>query len=151
MPDHSARKLASYFSSETLFSLGMPRDMRRLPQVCVAWAETVGKPLAQHVIPLRYHDGCLSLQADSSLWASKIRHQQQGLITRLRVHGVLQQLHLLKVRIAPLQRERAKTARPPELHRPSADMLTLLEQVADDIADPGLRDALKRLGRTRCP
>ena len=148
MPDHSARKLASYFSSETLFSLGMPRDMQSLPQVCVAWAEAVGDPLVQHVIPLRYSDGCLSLQADSSLWASKIRHQQQHFIEQLRANPVLRQLNQLKVRIAPLQRESIKQVRRPTLHRPSAQTLTLLEQVADDITDPGLRNALLRLGRT---
>ncbi len=147
MPERTARKLASYFSSDTLFSLGMPRDMQSLPQVCVAWAETVGEPLVQHVMPLRYSDGCLSLQADSSLWASKIRHQQQRLVEQLRLHPVLQQLQLLKVRIAPLQQERVKPGCKPALHRPSADTLTLLEQVAEDITDPGLRDALKRLGR----
>ncbi len=148
MPDRSARKLASYFSSETLFTLGMPRDMQTLPQVSVAWAETVGEPLVQHVIPLRYSDGCLSLQADSSLWASKIRHQQQSLIDQLRTHPALRGVSLLKVRIAPLQRERVKPARRSTLHRPSAQTLTLLAQVADDITDPGLREALKRLGRT---
>jgi hypothetical protein len=122
--------------------------MQALSQVTVAWAETVGEPLVQHVIPLRYSDGCLSLQADSSLWASKIRHQQQRLIDLLRTHPVLRQLSLLKVRIAPLQRERAKPVRPVVLHRPSTQTLTLLAQVADDISDPGLREALKRLGRT---
>lgn len=147
MPDRSARKLASYFSSETLYSLGMPRDMQTLPLVSAAWAETVGQPLAQHVIPLRYSDGCLSLQADSSLWASKIRHQQQPLIERLRAHPALRCVSQLKVRIAPLQLQRVKPARAPALHRPSAQTLTLLEQVADDITDPGLRDALKRLCR----
>ena len=147
MPDRNARKLASYFSSDTLFGLGMPRDMQSLPQISVAWAETVGEPLAQHVIPLRYSDGCLSLQADSSLWASKIRHQQQRLINQLRSHPALSQLKLLKVRIEPLQQERVKPVRRPALHRPSAETLTLLQQVADDITDPGLRDALKRLGR----
>ena len=147
MPERVARKLASYFSSETLFSLGMPRDMQALPQVSVAWAETVGEPLIQHVIPLRYSDGCLSLQADSSLWASKIHHQQQRLIEQLRTHPALRQLSLLKLRIAPLQQERIKPARRHSLHRPSPQTLTLLEQVAEDITDPGLREALKRLGR----
>ena len=149
MPDRTARKLASYFSSETLFGLGMPRDMQVLPQLCVAWAETVGEPLVQHVVPRRYSDGCLSLQADSSVWASKIRHQQQAIIDQLRAHPAFSQLSLLKVRIAPLERERIKPARKPSLKRPSAETLTLLAQVADDITDPGLRDALKRLGRPR--
>ena len=147
MPDHRARKLASFFSSETLYSLGMPRDMQTLPLVSAAWAETVGQPLAQHVVPLRYSEGCLRLQADSSLWASKIRQQQQQLIDRLRAYPALRGVGLLKVRIAPLQLQRVRPVRAPALHRPSAQTLTLLEQVADDITDPGLRDALKRLGR----
>ena len=147
MPDRHARKLASYFSSETLYSLGMPRDMQTLPLVSAAWAETVGQPLAQHVVPLRYSEGCLSLQADSSLWASKIRQQQQQLIDRLRAYPALRGVGLLKVRIAPLQLQRVRPVRARALHRPSAQTLTLLEQVADDITDPGLRDARKRLGR----
>lgn len=148
MPDHAPRKLSSFFSSDTLFSLGMPRDLRTLPQVCVAWAEVAGEPLAQHVTPIRYSDGCLSLRADSSVWASKIRHQQQNLIAQLRAHPLLQKLSVLKVSIAPLQLPRRKPARAAVVRHPSKDTLKLLEHVADDIADPGLRDALKRLGRT---
>ena len=151
MADHTPRRLGSYFSSDTLFSLGMPRDLKNLPEVCVAWAEVVGEPLVQHVVPMRYSDGCLNLRADSSVWASKVRYQQQLLIERLHTKSLLQNLTMIKIRVAPLQQDRPAPARAPLVYRPSVDTLKLLQQVATDIDDPGLRAALQRLGRQHKP
>jgi hypothetical protein len=147
MTHRSPRKLGSFLSSDTLDGLGMPRDLRDLPQIVAAWSSTVDAPLAQHVTPARYHDGCLSLRADSPVWASKIRHQQADIVARLRNNPALRQLTLLKVQIEPLQISRPRAAPKPVVRYPSKGTVTLLEQVASDITDPGLRAALQRLAR----
>ena len=147
MTRNTPRKLGSYFSPATLQGMGMPRDLRSLPEIVAVWSQIVGAPLAEHVVPARYHDGCLSLRADSPVWASRIRQQQADIIARLHTSPVLRQLTMLKVRVEPLHQERPRAARKPVVHYPSKGTVTLLEQVANDIADPDLRAALQRLAR----
>jgi hypothetical protein len=145
------RRLGSYITPNTLFDMGMPRDLEQLPQVCAAWAQAAGETLSQHVVPMRYSDGCLRLQADSSVWMSKVRYQQSALIARLRAHPLLSELRSLKLRVAPVQQARPAAPRMASARRPSPDMVAMLRQVAEDIADPGLREALRRLGRDLRP
>ena len=147
MTRNTPRKLGSFFSPDTLQDMGMPRDLRSLPGVVAAWSEVMGTPLAQHVIPARYHDGCLSLRADSPAWAGRIRQQQADIVARLRTSPVLRQLTMLKVRVEPLHQPRPRAARKPVVRYPSKTTVNLLEQVAGDIADPDLRAALQRLAR----
>ncbi|MHB8455121.1 MAG: DciA family protein [Acidiferrobacterales bacterium] len=144
-----ARRIGSFFSQETLRQLGMPQDLKLLPQICAAWTLAVGEPVCRHVQPTRYTRGQLSLCADSSAWASRIRHQQQGLIERLRHNPSFRQLAALEVRILPPGEGRRRGPPPVAPNRLSSSNIRLLEQVAGDIADPGLRAALERLGRNR--
>ena len=78
-------------------------------------------------------------------------YQQQLLIERLHTKSLLQNLTMIKIRIAPLQQDAPAPARAPLVYRPSIDTLKLLQQVATDIDDPGLRAALQRLGRQQKP
>ena len=148
-PKRAARRIGSFFSQETLRNLGMPDDLRLLPQVSEAWIGTVGEPLCHHVRPTRYARGQLSLTADSSAWASRIRHQQQGLIQRLRQIPFFRQIISLQVRILPPGEGRQQVASPIPANPLSAASLKLLEQTASDVADPALRAALSRLARNR--
>jgi len=149
MPAASARKIGSFFSHEVLEHLGMPADLRLLPQLTQAWAQAAGEPLCYHVQPTRYARGQLNLCADSSTWASKIRYQQQDLIDRLRQISAFRHLIGLQVRIVPPGESRRSAPRPVARNPLSSANLKLLEQVACDIADPTLRAALARLGRTQ--
>jgi predicted nucleic acid-binding Zn ribbon protein len=63
------------------------------------WAELVGPEVAQHATPLSLRDGELTVQAESTAWATQLRLLQRdllariaagagrGVVTRLRVHG----------------------------------------------------------------
>ncbi len=144
-----ARRIGSFFSQETLRQMGMPQDLNLLPQISEAWTLAVGEPLCRHVLPTRYVRGQLSLSADSSTWASRIRHQQQGLIERLRQNPAFSQLAALQVRILPPGEGRRRGSLPATPNQLSSSNLRLLEQVAVDISDPALRAALERLGRSR--
>ncbi len=147
MPVASARRIGSFFSQEVLVHLGLPADLRLLPQVSEAWMQTAGEPLCQHVCAVRYVRGQLSLCADSSVWAGRVRYQQQGLVKRLRDAVPFRHLIGLHVRISPPGQSGSVTPRPMRRDPLSPASRSLLEQVASDIAAPELRAALGRLSR----
>lgn len=142
-----AKKLASYLNDAALRRLGIALDRERQQALEQVWIEAAGQPLAAHVRPLRYTDGCLILRAESSVWASKLRHQPQRLISALRRHAIFQELIGLQVRVVPP--EQAATVRGPErtTRKLSPKIQALLDSVAEHTPDEALRDALRRLGR----
>ncbi len=147
MPVTAARRIGSFFSQDVLVHLGLPADLRMLPQVNEAWMKTAGEPLCRHVHAVRYVRGQLNLCADSSAWAGRVRYQQQSLVEQLRRTAPFDHLIGLHVRIAPAGQTGHAVAHPAPSKRLSAASRRLLGQVAGDIADPELREALVRLGR----
>lgn len=141
-----AKKLASYLTDSALRRLGIALDREHQHALEQAWLDAAGQPLAAHVRPLRYTDGCLILQAESPVWASKLRHQPQRLISTLRRHAIFQELIGLQVRVVPLEH-----AAPPKRGKRSASLSpetrALLDSVAEHTTDDALRDALRRLGK----
>jgi predicted nucleic acid-binding Zn ribbon protein len=63
------------------------------------WAGVVGEDIAAHAVPVSLTDGVLSIQAESTAWATQLRMLQsqilakidtavgQGVVTRLRISG----------------------------------------------------------------
>ncbi|HEY0636590.1 MAG TPA: DciA family protein, partial [Pseudonocardiaceae bacterium] len=63
------------------------------------WAELVGPDIAEHATPVSLRDGELTVQAESTAWATQLRLLQRdllariaagagrGVVTRLRIHG----------------------------------------------------------------
>jgi predicted nucleic acid-binding Zn ribbon protein len=63
------------------------------------WAELVGHEVAEHATPTALRDGELTVQADSTAWATQLRLLQRqlltkiaaglgnGVVTRMRIHG----------------------------------------------------------------
>lgn len=47
------------------------------------WADIVGARIAAHCVPLSYDDGVLTVQTDSSAWATELRNLSSTLLTRL--------------------------------------------------------------------
>ena len=142
-----AKKLASYLTDSVLRRLGVTLDLDQQQALEQAWTAAAGQPLAKHVRPLRYTDGCLILQAESPVWASKLRHQPQRLISALRRHAIFHELIGLQVRVVPIAQ-----AAVPARHKRSAPKLSpqtkaLLDSVAEHTTDGALRDALRRLGK----
>ena len=142
-----AKKLASYLSDAALQRLRLALDREAQQALEQVWSEAAGQPLAAHVRPLRYTDGCLILRAESPVWASKLRHQPQRLISALRRHAIFQELIGLQVRVLP--HEHAAAPRRPEraARKLSPQTQALLDSVAEHTPDEALRDALRRLGR----
>ena len=63
------------------------------------WAELVGDEVAEHARPVALRDGVLTVQADSTAWATQLRLLQRqllgrlaaalgdGVVTTMRIHG----------------------------------------------------------------
>jgi predicted nucleic acid-binding Zn ribbon protein len=63
------------------------------------WAELVGPEVAEHATPTALRDGELTVQADSTAWATQLRLLQRqlivriasglgdGIVKRMRIHG----------------------------------------------------------------
>jgi predicted nucleic acid-binding Zn ribbon protein len=47
------------------------------------WADIVGERIAAHCVPLSFEDGVLTVQTDSSAWATELRNLSGTLLTRL--------------------------------------------------------------------
>jgi predicted nucleic acid-binding Zn ribbon protein len=47
------------------------------------WADIVGARIAAHCVPLSFEDGVLTVQTDSSAWATELRNLSSTLLTRL--------------------------------------------------------------------
>jgi predicted nucleic acid-binding Zn ribbon protein len=47
------------------------------------WADIVGPRIAAHCAPISYEDGVLTVQTDSSAWATELRHLSATLLSRL--------------------------------------------------------------------
>lgn len=142
-----ARKIGSLLTPLVLRELGMPADVVRLPEIVAAWTGVVGVELAAYVRPIRYTGGKLMLRAASAVWVSKVRHSHETLTQLLRREPFFKDLTGLEVRALPLERTRKQVGVAASRNL-SPDTRKLLDAVASDIADPALRAALTRLGRT---
>ncbi len=114
-----------------------------------AWAKRVPPPLALYTRPLSYRAGCLLVVTAASLWASRLRQQRVRLITALRKDSLFSDLLELRVRVTPgvqsADTETGKDVIAPPLGLSSTNA-ELLRVLADDIEDPDLKAALRRLG-----
>jgi predicted nucleic acid-binding Zn ribbon protein len=75
------------------------QDQSAISVLIQEWADVVGQDLADHVVPVSFDEGELTLQAESTAWATQVRlllpqlHRAvddrvgSGVVRRIRVHG----------------------------------------------------------------
>lgn len=103
--------------------------------------------IVDHCRVANLRDNVLVLQAEGTVWATKLRYQLPQILTDLRRLPDLKGLDSIRIRIAP-----AQTAQNPSpLARPhlSEHSAELLQQAADATPDPELAAALRRVARHR--
>lgn len=61
------------------------------------WEEIAGAQLAAHTEPVRLHGGVLVVRAESSLWATEVRHLAGALVDRANAVLGAGQVHKLRV------------------------------------------------------
>ena len=140
------KHLDSYLSDTLLKRLG--RYMDQSVRLRAVWSRSVGEPLSSHTQPVRFSHGCLHVRADSSAWASRLRQRQQETATLLRQHPEFKNLEKIQIRVQPIASESptidtSKTGRRSRLNPQAA---RLVRATADNVSDPKLQGALRRLG-----
>ncbi|MDH3513600.1 MAG: DUF721 domain-containing protein [Gammaproteobacteria bacterium] len=150
MTRNGPRNAGAHLPTEILKRTGVHMD--KLSSLLSHWKATVGEPLVSHSFPVSYTKGRLSLRADTSAWASRLRHSQAEIMKELRDDPFFHELSELYVRVLP---ERARV--PGEKKRQAVSLPSripdsaahLIKSVADDILDPALRRSLIRLAGAR--
>jgi hypothetical protein len=150
MTRNGPRNAGAHLPGEILKRAGVHMD--KLSSLLSHWKANMGEPLVSHSFPVSYANGRLSLRADTSAWASRLRHSQAEIMDELRNDPYFHDLRELYVRVLP---ERAHTAN--EKNRQSITLpsripdnaASLIKSVADDILDPALRRSLIRLAGAR--
>lgn len=99
--------------------------------------------LQEHVVAALVHSKQLILYTDSSAWASRLRFASRTLRGRLIDKG--SRIEKITVRIT-IRSETSRRSQRIKRHL-SPENGALLDQTADTIDDPDLRQALKRLSR----
>ena len=150
MTRNGPRNAGAHLPGEILKRAGVHMD--QLSGLLSHWKASIGEPLASHSFPVSYTSGRLSLRADTSAWASRLRHSQAEIMEQLRHDPYFHDLSEIYVRVLP------ERARAPGEKRPQAIVLpsripdtaaNLIKSVADDILDPALRRSLIRLAGAR--
>ncbi len=150
MTRNGPRNAGAHLPAEILKRAGVHMD--KLSSLLSHWKAGLGEPLVSHSFPVSYVNGRLSLRADTSAWASRLRHSQAEIMKELRDDPFFHDLRELYVRVLP---ERARV--PGEKKRQSVSLPSripasaahLIKSVADDILDPALRRSLIRLAGAR--
>ncbi|MGA9031925.1 MAG: DUF721 domain-containing protein [Sulfuricaulis sp.] len=149
MTRNGLKNAGAHLPSAVLNRAGAHMD--KLSSLLSHWKASVGEPLVSHSFPVSYDHGRLSLRADTSAWASRLRHSQAAIMDQLRADPYFRDLQDLYVRVLP-ERARSPLEKKREVLLPSRIPDTaahLIKSVADDIVDPALRKSLIRLAGAR--
>jgi hypothetical protein len=112
-----------------------------------AWNSVTSEQLGAHTRPVRYADRTLYVHVDTPAWASRLRQQQQTLVSALRQVSGLKDLAEIRFRVVPLEGEPSLVPTRERPSRLSSKVAAHIEQSADTISDPLLKAALKRLAQ----
>lgn len=145
MTRNGPKNAGAHLPTEMLKRAGVHMD--KLSGLLTHWKACLGEPLVSHSFPVSYDNGRLSLRADTSAWACRLRHSQVEIMNQLRTDPYFDELRELYVRVLP-ERERTPQEKKRKVLLPSRIPDTaahLIKSVADDIIDPALRKSLIRL------
>ena len=99
MTRNGPRNAGAHLPGEILKRAGVHMD--KLSSLLSHWKTNMGEPLVSHSFPVSYANGRLSLRADTSAWASRLRHSQAEIMDELRHDPYFHELCELYVRVLP--------------------------------------------------
>lgn len=101
-----------------------------------------------HLLVGGYREGQLTLLTDRAIWLTWLRFERARLITLLRQVPGLEAVTQLQFKVRPFRRPRKPLQQPRVLSLEAAEHI---EACAQDITDPSLQQALKRLATHAAP
>jgi len=112
------------------------------------WHRAAPPALQEVCHPCKYHENCLTLQVESSIWLSRIRQQHRSLIQHLRRSREFAGLKRIKLEVTP-RRLATIQKKPDHFHQKLSDSnKKLLISSANHLSDPELSQSLVRLAET---
>lgn len=121
---------------------GLLARVREQQQLLARVRSMLPPPLDRHCHAAMINDGRLLLYTDSPAWSSRLRFFSRRLDARLRQKNIAVDSIAVRVMLRPgSKRRESKGSR-----RISSANAALLQTVADQISDPLLSAALRRLG-----
>jgi len=118
------------------------RDQQRISNII---KQLLPDQLKNHCTGANLDNNQLTIFADSSIWASRLRYESSNLKQHLGQHGLHPQTISIRVRQLPVNAVTStkKPARPVL----STSTSSMLHQTADCLDDSALADALRRLAK----
>lgn len=125
---------------------GLHRALGQVAHLGPLWLDTVDTELGHHSRPSGFVDGELCVQVDSPIWANAIRQQHQTLVSRLREHRSLANLHQIRVKVVPGKLSIGPTTSFHKVAAPVSEFAAeSIRRTAESVEDPDLKAALQRL------
>lgn len=145
---HSAADISSMLAAADTPGRDLYHQALRLLGLQKRLAGMLGSPLDRHIAVAGAGAGILTVRADSSAWAARLRFKLPELLAGLPdgPDGITIQTIRIRVRPAAPPPGPSGTGERPAISPESA---RLLETVADSISDPDLSECLLRLSRHR--
>lgn len=106
----------------------------------------LGPHMANHCLSAQLVSGTLTLTADSSVWASRLRFQSRQLLDHLRADAL--SADKILVRVIPPVHQTLRRKQPTAAKKISPATAKYLAETAETIDDPALQAALRRLARS---
>lgn len=116
---------------------------RTLMALEVLLQELLPDPLRTHCHLLAIRDETLVLAADSPVWAARLRFHAPQLVKQLSRNQTVK-LRTIRIRVRPPERNVPEKC-PGPMRQLSKNSTAALQQVAQNVSDPGLKTALLRL------
>lgn len=115
---------------------------KRLTQTEHLIKMAIPAPCCKHCQLASYRNGTLYLHADSAVWATRLRYQQQDIINQLAVSNDFSGIKHIKISVRPRlgKNEIHHRARPI-----STASLAHLREIAEQMGDSPIADALRHL------
>jgi hypothetical protein len=109
-------------------------------------SEFLEPKIANYCQIANFQDGCLTIMAENSSCATRLRYMAPELNKKLQAKSQFRQLKSIRV-IIQLNRKQVIARKPREKLNLTADNAQTLKSTANGIKDPGLKAALLRIAR----
>lgn len=136
-------------SVATVLAKGSPelakilRRVAYLQKINIILGEILQDPLRKHCVAANVNAGQLVILVDSPVWATRLRYQQEDVLNQLTSNANYSDIQRLVIKNKPKSSGLHQAVQPPTT--PSPDNSPTMQNLIENIADPGLQKALTRL------
>ena len=117
-------------------------------RIWVIWEQAVGNRIASHAVPCAFREGTLTLTVDSAPWMQQLTYLKQELIGKVNEALGEEMVKEISMKAGRVKAPAAPAAPWVQKRRQlSADELAWVNEQAESVTDPELREVFERLIR----